>query len=189
MWPQEFEITWHEAGMVSLAAVLIYLVLILYSRLVGPRSFAQLTAFDFAVTVALGAIVGATATDTATLPFGVIGLGVLFALRWIVAVGRQHGLGALVDNTPLLVMRGSEIIEEHLRRAKLTEADLRQSLRQAGITRLEQVEAVVMERDGSISVLSSDVPVDPYLLEGVDGYDALRSGRGQTSAVSQPRSR
>ena len=177
MWPQEFAITWREAGVVSLAAVLVYAALILFSRLVGPRSFAQMTAFDFAVTVALGAIVGATATDTARLPYGVIGLAVLFALRWIVAVGRQHGLNIVVDNTPLLVMLGSEILQEHLERAKLTEADLRQSLRQSGITRLEQVEAVVMERDGSISVLRSDLPVDPYLLRGVAGYEAFSTSR------------
>ncbi len=177
MWPQEFQITWYDAGVVSLAALLIYLVLIFYSRLVGPRSFAQLSAFDFAVTVALGAVVGATATDTARLPYGVIGLGVLFLLRWSVAVGRQHGLGHLVDNTPLLIMLDSEILHEHLARAKLTEADLRQSLRQAGITSMAEAEAVVMERDGSISVLSSEAPIDTYLLEGVTGYDEYRARR------------
>ena len=181
MWPQEFTITWYEAGVVSLAALLIYLVLILYSRLVGPRSFAQLTAFDFAVTVALGAIVGATATDTATLPFGIIGLTVLFALRWSVAMARQHGLSRLVDNDPVLVMRGPEILQEHLDRSKLTEADLRQSLRKAGITRLEQVEAVVLERDGSISVLRSDIPLDSYLLAGVAGCEEVPSSRVQDS--------
>lgn len=181
MWPQEFTITWYEAGVVSLAALLIYLVLILFSRLVGPRSFAQLTAFDFAVTVALGAIVGATATDTATLPFGIIGLAVLFTLRWVVAIGRHYGLAALVDNEPLLVMLGPQILEEHLDRGKLTEADLRQSLRKAGITRLEQVEAVVLERDGSISVLRSDVPVDSYLLKGVAGCEEFRSSRMRDS--------
>lgn len=175
MWPQEFQITWHDAGVVSLAAVLIYLALIFYSRVVGPRSFAQLSAFDFAVTVALGAVVGATATDTARLPYGVIGLGVLFLLRWIVAVGRQHGLASLVDNTPLLIMMDSEILQEHLDRAKLTEADLRQSLRQAGVTNMEEVEAVVIERDGSISVLASDELIDSYLLEGVTGYEEYHS--------------
>ncbi|RDV13828.1 hypothetical protein DXT99_17510 [Pontibacter diazotrophicus] len=52
--------TWVEAGVTVLAALAIYVVLILFSRLVGPRSFARLTAFDFAVTVALGAVVGAS---------------------------------------------------------------------------------------------------------------------------------
>lgn len=175
MWPQEFQITWHDAGVVSLAALVIYLVLIFYSRLVGPRSFAQLSAFDFAVTVALGAVVGATATDTARLPYGVIGLGVLFGLRWAVAIGRQHGLAPVVDNTPLLIMLHSEILHDHLSRAKITEADLRQSLRQAGITSMDEVEAVVIERDGSISVLASETPVDLYLLEGVMGYEEYAS--------------
>lgn len=71
----------------------------------------------------------------------------------------------------------AESLQERLEWAKLTEADLRQSLRHAGTTRLEQVEAVVMERGGSVSVLRPALPVDPYLLRGVAGYEAFRASR------------
>ena len=89
MWPDDFSISWEQAGVVCTSAVIIYIVLIAFSRLVGPRSFAQLTAFDFAVTVALGAIVGATSTGAAPLANGVIALIVLFLLRWLVARARR----------------------------------------------------------------------------------------------------
>lgn len=136
---QEIQFNFSQLGVVLISALLIYVFLIIFSRLVGPRSFAQMTAFDFAVTVALGAIVGATVTGAAPLLNGIFGLGVLFLLRWLVARYRRYGLTKLVDNSPLMLMDGPRILPEYLQRAKITEADLLQSLRQKGITRLDQV--------------------------------------------------
>ena len=100
------------------------------------------------------------------------GLSTLFLLRYLVAKYRRHSLGKIVDNSPLMLMDGPEILPEYLKRAKITEADLLQSLRQHGIRRLEEVQAVVMERDGSISVLKADLPLEAYLLKGVKGHPA-----------------
>lgn len=155
---------------IIVSAVLIYIFLIALSRWVGPRSFSQLTAFDFAVTVALGAIVGSTATGGVGFIRGSLGLSLLFLIRWTVALLRRKGITRFVDNSPILLMDGPRILPEYLKRAKLTEEDLLQSLRKKGITQLNQVKAVVMERDGSISVLRTGEGLDPYLLTGVKGH-------------------
>lgn len=170
MFRESFQLNFLGFATVVLSGLLIYIFLIVFSRLVGPRSFARMTAFDLAVTVALGAIVGATSTGGVPILQGLTGLGTLFLLRWLVAIYRRHGLGRLVDNSPLMLMDGPEILPEYLKRAKITEADLLQSLRQQGIRRLKEVQAVVMERDGSISVLKVGEPLDPYLLKGVKGH-------------------
>ncbi|AHM60568.1 hypothetical protein D770_11555 [Flammeovirgaceae bacterium 311] len=169
---QAIQLDISQIGDVLLSSLIIYVCLIIFSRIVGPRSFSQMTAFDFAVTVALGAIVGATATGAATLHNGIISLAGLFLLRWLVAHFRRYGLTKVVDNFPIMLMDGSKILPEYLKRANITEADLLQNLRKNGITRLDQVQAVVMERDGSISVLKSGVPLDTYLLKGVKGHPA-----------------
>ena len=170
MFKESFQLNFLEFATIVLSGVLIYIILIVFSRLVGPRSFARMTAFDLAVTVALGAIVGATSTGGVPVLQGLTGLSTLFLLRWLVALYRRHSLGKMVDNSPLMLMDGPEILPEYLKRAKITEADLLQSLRQQGIRRLEEVQAVVMERDGSISVLKTDMPIDTYLLKGVKGH-------------------
>lgn len=170
--PDQFQISLTELGTMLISSLLIYAALIFLSRWVGPRSFSQLTAFDFAVTVALGAIVGSTATGGVTFIDGFIGLFLLFLIRWLVARSRRKGLARLVDNSPILLMDGPKILPEFLKRAKLTEGDLLQSLRKKGITNLDQIKAVVMERDGSISVLRAGEDFDPYLLQGVKGHPA-----------------
>ena len=170
MFDQDIQFSFSQLGTIIVSALCIYVSLILFSRLVGPRSFSQLTAFDFAVTVALGAIVGATTTGGVPLINGIAALATLFILRWLVARFRRHGLTKAVDNSPLMIMDGPKILPEYLERGKITEADLLQSLRKKGITRLDQVRAVIMERDGSISVLTTETPLDPYLLKGVKGH-------------------
>lgn len=166
---EQFHLDLLEIGEIVISSVLIYAILIVLSRWVGPRSFSRFTAFDFAVTVALGAIVGSTATGGVPISSGLLGLFLLFLLRYAVAHFRRKGLSRIVDNSPLLVMYGSKILPEYLKRAQLTEDDLLQTLRKSGITKLIQIQAVIMERDGSISLLKSGESLDPYLLKGVEG--------------------
>ncbi|WP_224995831.1 DUF421 domain-containing protein [Cesiribacter sp. SM1] len=180
MWLNEFSIEWKEAAIVGISSVIIYVALILYSRLIGPRSFSQLTAFDFAVTVALGAIVGATSTGAAPLLNGIIALSLLFLLRWLVARSRRLGLSKLVDNAPILILREGRIIPENMQKAKMTEADLRQSLRKKGVSGFMNVKAVVMERDGSVSVIISDAPIDTDILLDVDGKELIEQEERKT---------
>lgn len=50
-------------------------------------------------------------------------------------------------------MRGSEILDDNLKEAEVTHDDLRAKLREANVTQLSQVKAVVMESTGDVSVL------------------------------------
>lgn len=83
-------------------------------------------------------------------------------------------MSRLVDNAPLPLMDGTNIIEENLKEAKVTYADLRAKLRQANVPQIGQVKAVVMESTDHVCVLhhsGSDHELDSILLEGVNGYD------------------
>lgn len=165
--------TWGEALSVIIAAAAIYALLISWSRLIGPRSFSQMTAFDIGVTVALGAIVGGTATGATPLWGGALGLSVLFAIRGVVARLRRLGLDRIVDNRPILVMARERILDDRLLDAQITRDDLLEALRGAGITRVSQVLAVVVERNGDLSVLREDEHFDQVLFSPVQGADEL----------------
>ncbi len=167
--------TWTDALGVALASLVIYATLILWSRLVGPRSFSQMTAFDIGVTVALGAIVGGTATGATPLWGGVLGLSMLFSIRALVGHFRRRGLDRIVDNRPILVMARDRMLPELLEEAKITRDDVLEALRAAGITRLSQVLAVIVERNGEMSVLREDEAFDLELLTPVRGHEALHA--------------
>lgn len=165
--------TWQEALGVVTSAFGIYVALLVWSRVVGPRSFSQMTAFDIGVTVAIGAVVGGTATGVTPLWGGVLGLSMLFAIRAVVSRLRRHGLDRLVDNRPILVMSQGQIHPDRLLAAKITRADVLEALRSAGITRFAQVLAVIVERNGEMSVLQHDDDFDTELFAAVRGHELL----------------
>ena len=160
--------TWMDAATLVVAGVLVYAAVIAASRLVGLRSFAKMSAFDFAMTVAIGSIIAGTATGATPLAAGTTAVAVLFAAQYVVArLRRTTAAARVVDNSPLLLMYRGRLLDDHLARARLSREDLRATLRAANVLRPEQVAAVVFETTGDISVLTGDGPVDPWLLEGV----------------------
>lgn len=168
---------WFEASATSLwaiviSAVAIYIAVIILTKIIGKRSFSKMSSFDFANTIAIGSIIGSTILlKNVSLLQGFVGLLIVFVLQWLVAVLRRFSVfQKIVDNQPLLLMDGAEIIHENLKKANVTETDLRSKLREANVIRLEQVKAVIFETTGDISVLHSNEPsisVENWLLKDV----------------------
>jgi uncharacterized membrane protein YcaP (DUF421 family) len=161
--------SWGELGAVALSTVVVFLAVILYTRLAGLRSFSKMSSFDFAMTVAVGSLMASAAVSSSTaLVPALVGLALLYLVQIAIALGRIHfGAEKAVDNTPLLLMDGPNVLEDNLRRARVTPADLRGKLREAGVTDPDQILAVVLETTGDFSVLSGDGPLDRSLLQGV----------------------
>jgi uncharacterized membrane protein YcaP (DUF421 family) len=160
--------------MVVATAVGIYASVLILTRIAGLRSFAKLSGFDFAMTVAIGSLIAsAIITPDPPLLQAAAGLVAIYALQISVAIFRQRSAAVrdVVDNTPLLLMDGSRVLHDNLREARVTEADLRAKLREANVLRTEEIRAVVMETTGDVSVLHGDADgpeLEPGLLEGVD---------------------
>lgn len=158
---------------IILSALGIYIMVILFTRLAGKRSFSKMSSFDFAMTVAVGSVIASTIlSPSVNLIDGIVGLASIYCLQISVAIGRRlNFIKRIVDNTPLLLMDGKEILHDNLRKARVTESDLRSKLREANVASTEEVLAVVFESTGDISVLHKnheDTQLDDWLLKGVN---------------------
>ena len=142
---------------IIISTLCIYLAVILYTRIFGKRSFSKMSSFDFAMTVAVGSLIASTALSrSVSLVDGLVALFMIYLVQFCVAyLRRWQNFRNATDNSPLLLMKNSVIIEENLIKAKLTESDLRSKLREANVIRLEEVRAVVFETTGDVSVLHS----------------------------------
>jgi uncharacterized membrane protein YcaP (DUF421 family) len=112
---------------VVLATVGVYLIFIALVRVVGQRSLASMSIFDFGCAVALGAVMGRTVLlATPTLVSGMIALATLFAIQGSLGLVRQHGYAdRLINRRPVLLMAADRILQENLRRAHVTHDELR----------------------------------------------------------------
>lgn len=153
-----FNTSWENAVAISLNAIGIYIAIIVFTRLAGKRSFSKMSSFDFAMTVAIGSIIASTILSrTVSLSAGILGLAFIYGLQMSVAALRSFkSVSKVVDNAPLMLMDGANILKENLLKAKVTEGDLRSKLREANVLNLSQVRAVIFEATGDISVLHSD---------------------------------
>ncbi|MDW3212587.1 MAG: DUF421 domain-containing protein [Ilumatobacteraceae bacterium] len=164
--------SWTEVWLVTVSAVAIVLTLVAVIRVVGLRALSKMSSFDFAVTIALGSVLGGVAASSTSLLNGMIAVGVLLATQTAIALVRQHtSVGKAVDNTPMLLMRDGEFIDEALRHTRVTRSDVAAKLREANAIRLDQVRAVVLESTGDVTVLHGDGPIDDLLLDGVRGAE------------------
>lgn len=174
--------TWTEVWLIALSALVMVAFLIATIRIVGLRSLSKMSSFDFAVTVALGSVLATVVVSSTSLANGALAIAALLAVQAMVSIGRQRWkLSRLVDNRPLMLMRDGRFHDDALRVGRVTHDDVRAKLREANVTDLAQVLAVVLETTGDVSVLHGDGPLDEMMLEEVR---VLNGGRTPFRRVS-----
>ncbi len=160
--------SWAEAGLVVASSLLVLVAAVVVIRVIGLRSFSKMSSTDFAVTIAIGSIIGGVAALSIPLAGGALAIATLLAAQAVIAryrVGTDHG--AVVDNEPVVLMTKGRMHAEQLRRSRVTEHDVIAKLREANVINLDEVLVVVLETTGDVSVLHGDHELDDRLLAGV----------------------
>ncbi len=148
----------HLSGLARVLVVgpVAYVWLVAVLRVSGKRTLAQLNAFDFVVTVALGSTLATVVlSDTLPLAEGALALALLAVLQLVVAWAsvRLSWFRRAVTSQPTLLLRDGEPLPAALARQRISEHSLREAVRGAGIGGLELVAAVVLEPNGTLSVV------------------------------------
>ncbi len=149
---------WPALGRILVVGTLTYVTLIVLLRLSGSRSLASMNAFDFVVTVAIGAVFGRTLTAKGVaLAEAVTALALLLGLQFCVAwvQKRSTAFEDLITNAPTLLYFRGRFIRPSMRRARVTEADLQGAVRKKQIGSMKEVEAIVLEPTGQFSIIKS----------------------------------
>ncbi|MFO1036433.1 MAG: DUF421 domain-containing protein [Geminicoccaceae bacterium] len=161
-----FWTSWTAIWHVLVVAPLAYLALVFFLRASGKRTLTKLNAFDLVVTVALGSTLATIILDRSTaLAEGLLALFLLVALQYVItwASVRSPQVQDLVKSEPTLLLRRGRFLDRAMREKRVTREELQAVLRANGKADAEDVDAIVMETDGSFSVLSSvaeDIPGD-----------------------------
>jgi len=135
--------------------VLIFVVIIILTRIIGLRAFAKFTTYDFAFTVAIGSIISSILTSSTSFVHGSIDIAGLLLIAFIFSyLQRKFSLlSKIISNAPLLLTDGNKILHGNLEYARIEEEQLIAKLRGANVLNYDQVFAVVLESTGDISVL------------------------------------
>ena len=170
--------SWFGLLRVLVVGTLAYVALIAMLRVSGKRTLSKLNAFDLIVTIALGSTLATVLlTKDVALVEGLLAFALLIGLQWIVAwfsVRSARWRGLVKSEPRLLALRG-ELLEGAMREERITADEVRSAVRAQGIAALEEVEAVVLETDGSVTVVPR--------ASGENARSALRQVRGFSEAT------
>lgn len=148
--------SWAGLVRVIVGGALAYAALILLLRTSGKRTLSKMNAFDFVVTVALGSTLATVLlSKDVALAEGVLAFALLislqFAITWLSV--RSARVSRLVKSEPALLLRRGRFLRGAMRRERVNEEEVRSAVRNAGRASISEIEAVVLETDGSLSVI------------------------------------
>ncbi len=151
---------------------LLFLILIILTRISGLRTFSKMSSIDFATTIAVGSILASIILNQGqSLLKGSIAIAAVFLFQSIFSslLRKSKWFKKKMTNKPLLLMKGENILYENLAKANVSEDDLMAKLREANIIHFSEVKAVVFETTGDVSVLhgSNDKEPEELLLKNV----------------------
>ena len=163
--------SWSSLGKTLLLAVLIYPLLIVVLRAGGKRTLSKMNAFDFIVTVAIGSLLASTILSTASLAEGVGAITALVGFQTLITwlSVRSDRFEALIKSQPTLVFHDGQYIERAMRSQRVTREEIRNAIRTSSAASVEDTAAVILESDGSFSVLPTVERGKAEALAGVDG--------------------
>lgn len=154
-----FGITLDSFIRILTVGTLAYIGLILFLRISGKRTLSKLSAFDFVVTIAIGSTLSTILLDkSVSLPEGLTAFAALILLQFIVSFTavRVPWFNKIIQSEPKLLYLQGEFLRKAMKKEGIQETEILQVIRTAGLGSLEEAKAVVLEPDGSLSVISSE---------------------------------
>ena len=148
--------SWFGIVRILIVGVLAYAALIIFLRVSGKRTLSKWNAFDFVVTIALGSTLASVIiSKDVVLIEGVIAFALLIGLQFVITrlSVRFDSIKNVVKAEPTLLFDKGEFLNEAMRRQRVTESEIRAAIRSNGLAAIEDAEAVVLETDGTFSVV------------------------------------
>jgi uncharacterized membrane protein YcaP (DUF421 family) len=144
---------------VAVVGVLAYLSLVLLLRITGKRTLSKLNAFDLVVTVALGSTLATVLlSKSVALADGVLAFALLILLQYAVIWSsvQSKRVRGWIKAEPRLLFRDGSFLGAAMRRERVTREEVTATMRQSDWHDPASVRSVVLETDGSMSVIGSD---------------------------------
>lgn len=154
-----FEITLSSFIRIVTVGFLAYIGLIFFLRISGKRTLTKLNAFDLVVTVALGSTLATVLLNSdVSLLEGLTAFALLILMQYLITfmAVRSNSFNKFIKSEPRLLYLNGSFLEKAMKEERVNKIEILQAVRNQGSGSLEKVQAVIMETDGSLSVISGE---------------------------------
>jgi uncharacterized membrane protein YcaP (DUF421 family) len=141
---------------VVLRAVIIYVVVFGFTRVLGRRELSTLQPFDLILLIVIGDLIQSGVTQNDLSVTGVImvlcTIGILQVLTSYLGF-RFRRIRPILQGEPIVLVENGKLIERNMRRERLTLDDLAEKARLSEIASIEDIRWAVLETNGDISFI------------------------------------
>jgi uncharacterized membrane protein YcaP (DUF421 family) len=137
----------------------VYLFIILALRLLGKTELAQLSITDLIFVLLISnAVQNAMVGSDTSLGGGILAASVLFILNLIFKKLKYKfpSIKKVMEGEPVILIHKGKLLEENCRKNNITKDELLQAIREHGSSSIEEVDSLILEADGNISVVSNE---------------------------------
>ena len=138
-----------------LRTIFLYLVLIFAIRLMGKRQIGQMEASEFVVTMLVANLAALPMQDGAIpLYSGLVPILTVLGMELVLSGLIMHSvvLRKFFCGKPVILINNGKIIQENLRRTRITLDELTGHLREKDVLDIRTVQYAILETDGNLSV-------------------------------------
>ena len=163
---------WNTLGETVILATLAYIGVVLFLRISGKRTLAQMDAFDLVVTVAVGSILATVILDEkVVLVQGLTAVLTLVIMQVIASwlAIKSDTMSKLIKASPELLYYKGSYCEKTLKRNRILKEEILHAARSSSINSLDEVDVAVLEPDGNISFVEKHEKARQSTLSGVKG--------------------
>lgn len=164
--------SWDSLLRIGLTGIIAYAGTIFLLRISGNRTLSKMNSFDLVVTIAFGSTLSTILIDSrVSIAEGLLAIALLVALQFVITwlSVRSRTISGIVKTQPTLLLMDGEYRRDAMKRVRVTAEEIRSAVRQHGLGSAAQVAAVILEPDGSLSVISARLKGDLEALHGVRG--------------------
>jgi uncharacterized membrane protein YcaP (DUF421 family) len=167
--------TWSGALAIAAKTAVIYAFLIVGLAFLGKRALGQMNIYDLVVIIVVAnAVQNAMVGNDTSLVGGLVAASTLLVLNKAVTslLARSPRVEQVLVGEPIVLVTDGHLVEKNLRRQGITEDQIMEALREHEIDDISQARLVVLEADGTISV----VPQEATVRRSRRHYRGLRLG-------------
>ncbi len=152
-----------KLGRIVLTTVMVYVLIVLVTKVSGKRSTSQLNNFDWIVTVMIGSL-GASTILLKDIPFveGVSSILVLYLLQFLVTkyASISPQFSSFILSEPRIVFYQGQFLPDAMRAERLTRQEIECAMRSEGMNSFDDIEAIVFESDAKLTIIPKPSPTD-----------------------------
>lgn len=148
--------SWESIIRTLIVTIFAFIAVIFILRVTGKRTLSKMNAFDFLITIALGSSLATVALNkNVALADGVLLFLLLVILQYFITwlSVRVKIVKNLITASPTLILYKGQVLDKALKDERITIEELFLAAREKGISNLKDIDAVVLETTGVLTVI------------------------------------